>query len=152
VLFAYTVEPFNLFDSEWVIVIAYVTIMIPFATRALASTLVAIGPEFAEAAQIAGARPLQTFFWITVPLARRGIGGAVALVIILLFHEFAATVMVAGPRNQLMGSVLYKQWIDGSLPRVAVVAMIMVVVTSIGVFLALALGNMRPRRKSAARA
>jgi ABC-type Fe3+ transport system permease subunit len=60
--------------------------------------------------------------------------------------------MVAGPRNQLMGSVLYKQWIDGSLPRVAVVAMIMVVVTSIGVFLALALGNMRPRRKSAARA
>lgn len=141
VLFAYTVKPFNLFNSETVIVITYVTIMIPFATRALASSLVSVGPEFAEASQIAGARPWRTFLSITVPLARRGVAGAAALVVILLFHEFAATVMVAGPKNQLMGSVLYKHWVDGSLPGVAVISMIMVVVTAIGVFLALALGS-----------
>jgi iron(III) transport system permease protein len=66
--------------------------------------------------------------------------------VILLFHEFAATVMVAGPKNQLMGSVLYKHWIDGSLPRVAVVAMIMVVVTTVGVGAALAIGSLGRRR------
>lgn len=147
VLFAYTVEPFNLFNSEIVIVITYVTIMVPFATRALASSLISIGPEFGEASQIAGARPWQTFLLVTAPLARRGVAGAAALVVILLFHEFAATVMVAGPKSQLMGSVLYKYWVDGSLPRVAVIAMIMVVVTTIGVFLALALGNMGPLRR-----
>ncbi|MFO1189146.1 MAG: iron ABC transporter permease [Alphaproteobacteria bacterium] len=151
ILFAYTIRPFGLFDSEWVIVIAYVTIMVPFAMRALASTLVAIGPEFAEAAQIAGAGPLRIFGRITLPLARRGIASAISLVIILLFHEFAATVMVAGPRNQLMGSVLYKHWIDGSLPRVAVVALIMVAVTSLGVFAAFAIGSFDSRRRSAAR-
>jgi iron(III) transport system permease protein len=152
VLFAYTVEPFNLFNSEIVIVVTYVTIMIPFATRALASSLVSIGPEFAEAAQIAGARPFRTFLNITVPLARRGVAGAAALVVILLFHEFAATVMVAGPKNQLMGSVLYKYWVDGSLPRVAVISMIMVIVTTIGVFLALALGNLGVLRRRSAKA
>jgi iron(III) transport system permease protein len=146
ILFAYTVQPFNLFNSELVVVIAYVTIMIPFASRALASTLVAIGPEFTEAAAVAGARPLHAFLAVTLPLARRGIGAAIALVVILLFHEFAATVMVAGPKNQLMGSVLYKHWIDGSLPRVAVVAMIMVVVTTVGVGAALAIGSLGRRR------
>ena len=153
VLFAYTVEPFNLFNSEIVIVITYVTIMVPFASRALASSLVSIGPEFAEASQIAGARPLRTLVSITVPLARRGVAGAAALIAILLFHEFSATVMVAGPKNQLMGSVLYKYWVDGSLPRVAVISMIMVVVTGLGVAIALALGNigaLRRRRSTAA--
>jgi len=151
ILFAYTVRPFSLFDSEWVIVIAYVTIMVPFAMRALASTLVTIGPEFTEAAQIAGAGPFRILRTITLPLARRGIGSAISLIVILLFHEFAATVMVAGPRNQLMGSVLYKHWIDGSLPRVAVVALIMVVVTGLGVFAAFVFGSLGSRRRPAAK-
>jgi iron(III) transport system permease protein len=141
ILFTYTVEPLNLFNSEWVIVVAYVTIMLPFAMRALAATFVALSPEYAEASRVAGAGMLKTLLWVTVPLARRGIAGAGALVVILLFHEFAATVMVAGPNNPLMGTVLYKHWIDGSLPRVASVALIMVAVTTIGVFLTLAVGG-----------
>ena len=76
ILFAYTVEPFSLFNSELVIVIAYVTIMLPFATRSIAATLVTIGPEYSEAYRVAGAGSLRTLGMITLPLARRGLAVA----------------------------------------------------------------------------
>jgi iron(III) transport system permease protein len=141
ILFAYTVEPFGLYGSETVVIIAYVTVMVPFATRTLLATLVSIGPEYVEASRTSGAGSIRTIGMILVPLARRGIAGAGALLVILLFHEFAATVMVDGLNSSLMSTVLYKHWTDGSLPRVAVVALIMVVVTTIGVMIALAAGG-----------
>ncbi|HET7720827.1 MAG TPA: hypothetical protein VFK43_12740, partial [Acidimicrobiales bacterium] len=69
------------------------------------------------------------------------IGGAGALMFVLLTHEFAASLLVRAPTTQVMGTVLFDYYTNGSYPLVATIALIMTVVTAIGVTAAVVLGG-----------
>ncbi len=142
-LFAYSGSPFHLYGTTAIIVVAYVTLMIPHAIRPQLSSMLSSGPEFAEASRASGAGPLRTALRISIPMARRGIAVSAALVVVLVFHEFAASVMVRSPQMQVMGTLLLDQWTSGTAPDVAVIALLMVAVTSVGVVAALAVGGRR---------
>jgi iron(III) transport system permease protein len=142
-LFAYSGAPFHLYGTTAIIVVAYVTLMIPHAIRPQLSTMLATGPEYGEASRASGAGTLRTALRISVPMVRRGIAVATALVVVLVFHEFAASVMVRSPQMQVMGTLLLDQWTSGTAPDVAVIALLMVLVTTIGVVAALAIGGRR---------
>jgi len=60
---------------------------------------------------------------------------------VLLTHEFAASVLVRSSTTQVMGTVLFDYWTNGSYPLVAAIALIMAVVTGIGVIFAIILGG-----------
>jgi iron(III) transport system permease protein len=60
---------------------------------------------------------------------------------VLLTHEFAASLLVRSPTTQVMGTVLFDFWRNGSYPTVAAIAMIMTVVTGVGVGAATLLGG-----------
>lgn len=140
-LFTYTGAPFNLYGSTAIIVVAYVTLMIPHAIRPQLSALLATSSEYSEASLVSGAGAIRTALRITLPLVRTGVGVASAMVVVLVFHEFAASVLVRSPQTQTMGTLLFDQWTSGTAPGVAVVALIMVAVTTVGVILALAVGG-----------
>jgi iron(III) transport system permease protein len=140
-LLTYTNEPFVLYGTRWVIVLVYVTLMIPFATRMLLSGLAALGDAYAEAARVSGSGPLRTHLSILVPLLRPTIGGASALMFVLLTHEFAASLLVRAPDVQVMGTILYDYYENGGYPLVAVISLIMVAVTTAGVAVAVAIGG-----------
>ena len=61
---------------------------------------------------------------------RRALGGAAALIFVLLTHEFAASVLVRSSTTQVMGTVLYDYWSNGSYPLVAAIALVMSFVTA----------------------
>ena len=132
-LFAYTRAPFELYGTSAILIVAYVTLMIPHGTRLQFTSLVATGQEFREASRACGAGPVRTFFYVLLPMARKGMGAAAAIMFVLLFHEFSASLMVRSVRTQVMGSVLYDVWTGGIYPQVAVMALIMVAVTLFGV-------------------
>ena len=69
------------------------------------------------------------------------LGGAAALIFVLLTHEFAASVLVRSSTTQVMGTVLFDYWSNGSYPLVAAIALVMSFVTAIGVVLAVLLGG-----------
>jgi iron(III) transport system permease protein len=140
-LLTYTHKPFVLYGTKWVIVLVYVTLMIPFATRMLLSGLAALGDSYMEAARVSGAGVIRTHLSILVPLLRPTIGGAVALMFILLSHEFAASLLVRAPTVNVMGTILYDYYQNGGYPLVAVISLIRVGVTTAGVLIALALGG-----------
>ena len=52
---------------------------------------------------------------------------------VLLTHEFAASLLVRSPTTQVMGTVLYDYWSNGSYPLVAAIALVMTGVTALGV-------------------
>jgi iron(III) transport system permease protein len=135
-LYAYTGPPIPLYGTAAVLMVTYVTLMIGYTSRLQFTTLVAMGREFNEASRACGAGPLRTMFFIILPLARRGMAAAATLTFVLLFHEFSASMMVRSARTQVIGSVLYEALIGGIYPQVAVLALIMVVVTIIGVAVA----------------
>jgi iron(III) transport system permease protein len=140
-LLTYTREPFILYGTRWVIILVYVTLMLPFTTRMQLAGMVALGNTYLEAARSSGASALRTNVNIVLPLLRSTIGGAAALMFVLLTHEFAASLLVRAPTTQVMGTVLFDFYTNGSYPLVAAIALIMTVVTAIGVTIAIVLGG-----------
>jgi iron(III) transport system permease protein len=140
-LLTYTHEPFVLYGTRWVIILVYLTLMLPFTTRMQLAGMVALGDQYTEASRVSGAGFLRTNARITLPLLRPTLGGAAALMFVLLSHEFAASLLVRAPTTQTMGTVLYDYFVNGSYPTVAAIALIMTVVTAVGVVIAVVLGG-----------
>jgi iron(III) transport system permease protein len=140
-LFAYTRPPLLIYGQVISIVIAYATIMVPHAMRFQLTSLISLGDEAWDASRACGAGPVRSLFRVVIPMARSGIAAAAAIIVIMLFHEFAASLMVRGAGTQVMGTILYDLWVGGLYPQVAVVALVMVVVTTLGVVLAFRLGG-----------
>jgi len=140
-LFAYSRPPIILYGSWWVLVVVYVTLMLPFTTRMQLSGMLALGKSYFEASRVSGAGLIKTEILITLPLMRSTLGGAAALMFVLLTHEFTASVLVRSPHNQVMGTVLFDYWGNGSYPLVAAIAIIMTLVTALGVLMAILIGG-----------
>ena len=136
ILFAFSAAPFMLYGTTSIIIITYVTLMITYATRLQLATLMATGREFTEASYACGAGPVRTFLQVLLPLTRTGIVAAAVLTFVLLSHEFSASLMVRSVRTQVMGSVLYDVMTLGIYPQAAVLALLMVTITFIGMFVA----------------
>lgn len=135
-LFVYSQPPIQIYGTTAVLVVTYVTLMIGHSTRLQFTTLVATGQEFMEASRACGAGPIRSLFHVMLPMCRKGIAATAALTFVLLFHEFSASLMVRSARTQVIGSVMYDVWAGGIYSQVAVLALIMVVVTVIGVCIA----------------
>jgi iron(III) transport system permease protein len=140
-LMTYTSEPLVLYGTRWVIVLVYVTLMIPFATRMILSAMTALGDAYTEAARASGAGALRTNAQIVAPLLRPAFGGAAALMFVLLTHEFAASLLVRSPQVQVMGTILYEYYENGGYPLVACISLVMIAVTTVGVLVAVLLGG-----------
>jgi iron(III) transport system permease protein len=140
-LLTYTRGPFVLYGTRWVIVLVYVTLMLPFTTRMQLSAMVSLGENYVEAARVSGSGVIRTNLRIVLPMLRAALGGAAALMFVLLTHEFAASVLVRSPTTQVMGTVLFDYWSNGSYPLVAAIALIMALVTSVGVAIAVLFGG-----------
>jgi iron(III) transport system permease protein len=140
-LLTYTYPPLILYGSRWVIILVYAALMLPFGTRMLLATMIAMGNGYVEASRVSGAGVLATNLRIVLPLVRTSMGGAAALMFVLLTHEFSASMLVRAPTTNVMGTVLFDYWTNGSYPTVAAIALVMTVVTAIGVVAAMAVGG-----------
>lgn len=140
-LYTYANPPFSLYGTVAIFVLAYLVLMLPHATRPQLSAMLSVGKEFAEASLVSGASRFRTVLTIELPMARRGVSVAVTMVIILLFHEFAASLMISTAGTETVGNLLYFYYVGGIYPQVAVLALLMVVVTLIGVVLSMAIGG-----------
>ncbi|MFI7669456.1 ABC transporter permease [Nocardia sp. NPDC049526] len=140
-LLTYTEPPLILYGTRTVIVLVYVVLMLPFATRMQMTAMLALGNTYTEASATSGASPFVTNARIMLPLMRPTILSAVALMFILLTHEFAASLLVRASTTQVMGTLLFDMWQNGSYPLVAAMALLMTAVTTIGVALAMLVGG-----------
>jgi iron(III) transport system permease protein len=140
-LMVYTNEPLVLYGTRWVLVLVYVTLMIPFSTRMQLGAMAALGDAYTEASRASGAGALRTNLQIVMPLLRPAFGGAAALMFVLLTHEFAASLLVRAPTINVMGTILYDYYENGGYPLVACISLIMVGVTTAGVLVAMLLGG-----------
>jgi iron(III) transport system permease protein len=146
-LFALTGPPVPLYGTLWALIVTYVILMFGYSTRLQLITLLGSGNEFREASAVCGAGTLRTLISIVLPMARRGIAAASALVFVMMFHEFSASMMVRSPASQVIGSVMYDVWAGGTYPEMAVLALIMVAVTFVGVLVAVWVGGVESLKR-----
>lgn len=129
ILFTYTSGPIVLYGTGAALVLAYVTIMIPFVARMQSSAMMSAGSSLQDSARVHGGSAWRTHARITVPLLRPALAASAALCLSILTHEFGASAMVRSTNTEVMGTLLLRYWSMGAYPSVAVVALLMCVIT-----------------------
>jgi molybdate transport system permease protein len=78
------------------LVVGSVIYSLPFAVQPFQTALKAVPHTLIEAARISGANFLQVFWYVTLPIARRGIGAGIALSFAHTIGEFGVVLMLGG--------------------------------------------------------
>lgn len=104
-----TAQPIAILYTPTAVVIALVSVLLPFAIITLQSVLDSIPTSLEEAAMSLGQSPLRAVFSVVLPLAMPGLIAAAAICFALAMNAYATPVLIGGPSMQMMGPVVYEQ-------------------------------------------
>jgi iron(III) transport system permease protein len=113
VLFAYLMLPIPVYNTIWIILIAYVTLYMPYGMRFMSSGLTQIHKELEESAEVSGARTRQVFVWILLPLLAPVMLAAWIYIFVLAVRELGASVFLIGPGTHVLGTISLTMWEEG---------------------------------------
>ncbi len=109
-------------------VIAATVIALPLMVRSARAAIESVDPRYEMVSYTLGKSEFETFFRITLPLARRGILAGIVLSFARAFGEFGATLMLAGNipgRTQTMPLAIFEAVVSGEDERAKWMALIL---------------------------
>jgi iron(III) transport system permease protein len=115
--------------SIWGIMLAFCVRNIPFAYVVMYPTLARIGEELDRAGRAAGAGWWRTCRSIVLPLLRPAIFSAFILMFVEILCDYDPALFLVKPGNEVIGTTMLSQFIQGSVGPVAALAMVQVAFT-----------------------
>jgi putative spermidine/putrescine transport system permease protein len=88
----------GLANTFWGVVLVHLVPCVPYAVRILMNIFEITGESMEMQARVLGARPIQVFFNITLPLIAPGLLSAGSLVFIISFSQYFLTFLIGGGR------------------------------------------------------
>jgi putative spermidine/putrescine transport system permease protein len=104
--------PIEIMFTEPAVIIGITAVNLPFMVLTLQSVIEGIDRAVEEAAFNLGATPLMMTRRVLFPLAMPGILAGTILTFILAMNAYATPVLLGGPRFQMMGPLVYGQFIQ----------------------------------------
>ena len=106
------------------LLVSYVVKYLAFGVRSADNAIVAVDPTLEEAARISGAGPGRAFLDVSLPLARPALIAAWILAFLPAATELTMSVLLAGPRSQVLGTLLFELSSYADPPSAAVLGCI----------------------------
>ncbi|MBA2339345.1 MAG: molybdate ABC transporter permease subunit [Pyrinomonadaceae bacterium] len=119
-------------------VLAATVLAIPLMVKAARAGLESVDPQYEIASYTLGKSEMETFFRVTLPLARRGVLAGIVLSFARALGEFGATLMLAGNipgRTQTMPLAIYEAVASGEERNAQALALILTAVSVAAVYL-----------------
>ena len=136
VLGVFGIAPLTMMQTDFAVYVGIIYSYLPFFILPLYTNLVKLDPALLEASADLGARPITTFFNVTLPLSMPGVIAGAMLVFIPAIGEFVIPSLLGGPGTQMIGRILWDEFFSKTnWPRAAALAMIMLVVVVIPIML-----------------
>jgi putrescine transport system permease protein len=104
-----------------------------YATVVIQARLQDLNPELEEAATDLGARPIQVFFLVTLPLIFQSLVSAFLLTFTLSLDDVVLSAFLSGPGATTMPLVIFSRARLGMRPDVNAAAAIIIAIVSVGV-------------------
>lgn len=98
----------NLYNTFAILIVAYVAHYVFYAFRNITASLVQIHPSLEEAARIAGAKWLQNFRDVVIPLIRPGLIAGWLLVFMPALRELNMSILLYGPHTPTIGVAVFE--------------------------------------------
>jgi iron(III) transport system permease protein len=113
VLFAYLILPFPVYNTIWILLIAYVTMYLPYGMRFTSGGIAQVHRELEEVAEMSGASAPQVFRGVLLPLLTPVLMAAWLYVFVLAVRELSASIFLAGPGTHVLGTISLTMWEEG---------------------------------------
>lgn len=126
------------------VLLGFVFIALPLAILTLYPPMSRLNPEFVEAAGTMGAAPLVAFRTVVIPLMRRAISGAFALVFIFVLGAYVVPQTLGRPAQWTVPVHVTDQAVlKSNLPLAAALAIVLLVASALVSAVVLAVGMRR---------
>lgn len=127
-LIAFTGSPLNLQGTLLILLLAYITHYIPQAVNAADAAAIQVGRELADASRVEGASEGRTFTRVFAPLMLPGLASGAAIVFVVITGDLTSSVILAGPRNPVVGLRILEIVDSASYAELAAVAVLLTAV------------------------
>lgn len=129
-------EPLQILNTNLAVYIGIVYSYLPFMILPLFANLVKHDQSLLEAAADLGSSTFNSFWKITVPLAKNGIIAGCMLVFIPVVGEFVIPELLGGPETLMIGKVLWQEFFNNrDWPVASALAVVMLAILIIPIIL-----------------
>ncbi len=132
---AYTQEPFLLYGTVWILLIAYLTKYMPLAFQTSNAGLMGIHTELEESSRIMGANRLQTFRDVTIPLFKVSLIASWILVFMPSLRELSASILLWTTNTKVISVVIVDFYEESLLGPISAIAVVLLGITVTAVVL-----------------
>lgn len=130
VFFGARVAP-SIYQTHWMLTLAYVVLFLPQALGAIRSSLLQISPSLEEASRLLGRGSAATLFAVVLPLARSGLLAGGALVFLTCMKELPATLLLAPTGYPTLATQVWSATSEAFFARAALPALALVLLSSL---------------------
>jgi len=134
---------FVLVGTFWILPVVYFLRFMPLVVRALQASVEQLDPSLEEAAGSLGARALQRFTRVTLPLVWPGAVAGTLLAFVIALGEYVASVLVFVPANRPISIAIASELRDFNLGAAAAYGVVLIVIISISMIVAGRLDRLR---------
>jgi putative spermidine/putrescine transport system permease protein len=121
------------------VVLAHGVLAVPVAFLVVSATLKGFDRNLERAAMSAGAGPLRTFFWVTLPVLRPGMMVAALFAFLSSFNEAVVAIFIAGRDATTLPKKMFESIRLESDPIIAVVSSLLIGAVLLGVLMSVIL-------------
>ncbi|MCK2240363.1 MULTISPECIES: ABC transporter permease subunit [unclassified Crossiella] len=141
-LVAFSRQPLLLNGTRWIVLIAHLVIVLPFAYSMVAAALDRADPALNQVAASLGARPGRVLWRVRLPLLLPAMSGAAGLGLALSMGEVGATIMLYPPDWRTLPVSIFAHTDRGEVFLAAASTMLLLALTVAGLF---GLSAVKPR-------
>ena len=128
--------------------LGHLLVGIAYATVVIGARLRDLNPQYEEAAQDLGARPLQVFFLVTLPLIAQSLAAAWLLTFTLSLDDVVMSAFLSGPGSTTLPLVVFSRVRLGLNPEMNALATLFITAVTIGVIVVNQWMLMRDRKRT----
>lgn len=120
------------YGTIWILVIAFTTRFLTYATRLMGGAVVQLHKELEEASEVSGASRWSGFVTVTLPLLLPSFLNGWLWVAVHSLREATLAVMLLTPANVVLASMIWTRWQEGvSYGSVAAMSVLVVAITAV---------------------
>jgi iron(III) transport system permease protein len=134
---------FVLVGTFWILPVVYFLRFMPLVVRALQASMEQLDPALDEAAGSLGARALQRFMRVTLPLVWPGVVAGSLLAFVIALGEYVASVLVFVPANRPISIAIASELRDFNLGTAAAYGVVLIGIISVSMIIAGKLERLR---------
>jgi iron(III) transport system permease protein len=120
--------PFKMYGTYTILVVALVTLGLPYGLRYIAPALGQISVELEEAGAASGANLARVMVRIVLPLLRPALMTAFLFTFIVSFREISAAIFLYSFNTQVVAVTVYDLWANGQFQMVSALGVVMIVI------------------------